>query len=1246
MGSRTIKAPGVEIIEHDLSGYTTTNLGTGCLITGFAQKGEDLEPMKITNRSAWLLNFGAPTNEAEEYFYNAGMEVLNQGGFLYAAKIPYSNDIAGIYAAAKYTIGRNQEMYGFDEDEGLFYYEGTEKDADNHWVVAKDGEDEITPDSAIGRFIINYNSLKDLGVNHLSLIAPSGQDFISKDLVDEYETGESTPAANVIYLVDKTRAVYTRATEVEDKQDNRDSRYCIGIVPVITTMCNTAYFQSNSTGVTAPVPELYQPVRSLKTITFPAGAASAAEYKPTKLTDNDLHTPLLKKSNTFAVSLSERAATIAQSCLVNGNLVDGKFKPFICNDIAVVVFKAFVSTEDGKIDFEPVETFVGSLDPEGRNEKGLSTFIDTIINNNSEYIYCFSNLENPQQVLNPDHGFVAGSDSEYDKIKADLIDNREYQAASLFSAYAARMLGFGKIAGEEDDPDVIGLAAPRDFALETLEDESKNSKLYQTAVNTMASLRQFYNADAMQPVCRVDELTYGGKFPFSTIAKNFEYSQDLSDDAIESIKESINQGSGYYSIGEKLITAMPTVKYRIEKKGKDDDRDAKGEVQFNVTKSEDARDDDGNPTYKYEDYDLDILLGQTEGKNSSDKFDPLSNFNPSLISLEPLSELTILNSTDYLRAIYDFEQLVNLDSLKEQDSTINPSDFMTADGSSIDYDSVEWAQLRQKCIQSLIMNSILRSGRYKAKLRYLKKAKINLDKLDQAYSDAISTSSDPKAVTKAKIGEKYISDLYKSYKDIGALGGIVYNEAQETESSSETERDALLAKKDALEAKLDAIVNIDTSKPEKMRPRSGLKARQAKPDDMLNHYVQLKFYLLSQYYEKKADLMTSVMKIINDCCYAQQRYVESQRNIDDSSIMLGFYPEMAEPIITYTTIAQSLNKILDTMSNIHESDIDVVCDAGISNIAQFVKQVYDPSADDGEDIGGIYQPVKYSSYFKFNKNTDLAYWKTIIYKFDTFCKFRGDCMFCTDGPRSMVLIGNKQVVRKTKKDTSVDLNILPYLSKIAGINTSYGAGYLNWYRTISDYTGDTLWVPPSIKAMGTYILTDKQYNWWDAPAGMRRGVINMVETSFNPNRVQAGEIYDVNWNYAIHYLNDGIIQEGQKTFQTRQSALDRVNVRRLLGRIKRYVYFASRQFLYEPHTQAIREKYVKTITPFFEDLKTRGGLYDFKIICDSSNNTPEVIDRNELRVKIGIKPVKTIEFIIVDLCVLNTGASWSEMDAV
>lgn len=1214
MGNRTIRAPGVEIIEHDLSGYTTTNLGTGCLITGFAQKGEDLEPIQITNRSAWLLNFGAPTNEAEEYFYNAGMEVLNQGGFLYAAKIPYSNDIAGIYAASKFTINQVRGLYNLDEDAGLYYEDELDELGERVYL-----EDEIDqPGHANGRFYKNYRSLKDLGINTLSLIAPTGQDFISKDLVDEYETGESKPNTNIIYLVDKTRAVYTRATEVADKQENRDSRYCIGIVPVITTLCNTAYFQRKSTGVESDVPELYQPVRSLKTITFPAGAASAAEYKATEFEEGDLHTPLMQKDNVFTTSLSEQAATIAQSCLANGNLVDGKFKPFVANDVAVVVFKAFVSTEDGKIEFTPVETFVGSLDPNGRNEKGLTTFIDTIVNNNSEYIYCFSNLANPEQVLNPDHGFVAGSDADYDTVKGDIAGNLEYDAATLFSAYAARMLGFGE---EQEIPD-YGLAAPRYFPDEVHGEDDMTSDLYKLSKETMGSLRNFYNEDAKSPICTLDALVYGAKYDQKALRGIVP--EDLSG-YIKGLEDC------YLNVSEKFIMAEPSITYQIQREEKDKNTKEvtkeriDGAITFDLEHIVKDK-------YDVESYDYDFRMGKTKPDDTRDDWSTEVN---NMASMK-LSELSILNSTDYLRSIYDFDELVDGDKIDP--GRFNPDDPDYMDGPI-------WAGFRQRYIQALIINSMEKTGKFKARLRYLKKAQINIDKLDAAFAD--SQDTDSKNAAQKKIGEKYVEDLFKSYNDIGLLGGFSFIDVEKGKTDSSTSSGSdIVSKKDALEAKLDAIVNIDTSKPEKMKPRGSNVDQDKKKAEFLKKYLRVRLYLVSQFNAKKADLLKAIAKIMEDCCYAQERYVESLRNVDDASIMLGFYPEMAEPIITYTTIAQSLNKILDTMSNIHESDIDVVCDAGISNIAQFVKQVYDPSADDGEDVGGLYQPVKYSSYFKFNKNTDLAYWKTIVYKFDTFCKFRGDCMFVTEGPRSMVLVGNKQVVRKTKKDTNVDINILPYLSKIAGFNTSYGAGYLNWYRTISDYTGDTLWVPPSIKAMGTYILTDKQYNWWDAPAGMRRGVINMVETSFNPNRVQAGEIYDVNWNYAIHYLNDGIIQEGQKTFQTRQSALDRVNVRRLIGRIKRYVYFASRQFLYEPHTQAIREKYVKYITPFFQDLVARGGLYDFKIICDSTNNTPEVIDRNELRVKIGIKPVKTIEFIIIDLCVLNTGASWTEMDAV
>lgn len=1223
-----------------MSSYTTTNLGTGCLITGFAQKGEDLDTIKITNRSSWLLNFGEPTNEAEEYFYNAGMEVLNQGGFLHAAKIPYSNDIAGIYAASKYKITANKDLLRLDPEAGLYYYDELDENGDRKYA---DG-DEDQPGAANGRFWKNYRSLKELGLNKLSLIAPAAQDFISKDLVEEYETGESKPGDNVIYLVDKTRAIYTRTPEIADKQENRDPRYCIGIVPVMTTMCNTAYFQRKSTGVESDVPELYQPVRSLKTISFPAGAASAAEYKATTFTKDDLHTQLMQDSSTFQTSLSENAATIAQSCLVNANLVDGKFKPYICNDVCVVVFKAFVSTEDGKVDFEAVETFVGSLDPNGRDEKGRTTFIDTKINNNSEYIYCFSNLTNPQEVLNPDHGFVVGSDSDYTTVKDELEGNREYMAATLFSAYAAKMLGFGN----EDKPDsTVGLAAPRgdEFMWEVLENDSSN-KLAEYAKDTMGALRQFYNQDAKQPVCVLDELVKGGKFDsdkmnelFYMIDKKDEDDQTSVDVLSRFVKgEELDpvKFGGYLSVSDKFITKLPSVKYLIKmeyteetdpKTGKKHskrtpEKDIKGKMQFGLIDPIEEED------FTVEGYDYGLTMGEYKPNDGQQAYKTPD------ISQYKLGELSILNSTDYLRAIYDFEQLVDPEDLWSQCLPGIPYEE--------DFEGENWARCRMMAIQALIINSMEKSGKFKTKLRYVKKAKIVLDKLDKFFVD----SQDDKNKEAQKIGKKYIEDLYKAYNDTGLFSGIQFVESKETPSSSSQSPDSLLSKKDAIEAKLDEIINIDTTKKEKMKARVSNAENQAEVNEFLIKFLKLKIYLNSQYFNKVAELYSAIAKIMEDCAYAQQRYVETCRNTDDATIMLGFYPEMAQPIITYTTIAQSLNKIFEEMKDIHTSDIDVVCDAGISNIAQFVKQVYDPSADDGEDVGGLYEPVKYSSYFKFNKNTDLAYWKTIIYKFDTFCKFRGDCMFCTEGPRAMVLTGNKQVVRKTKKDTSIDLNILPYLSKIAGINTSYGAGYLNWYSTISDYTGDTLWVPPSIKAMGTYILTDKQYNWWDAPAGMRRGIINMVETSFNPNRVQAGEIYDVNWNYAIHYLNDGIIQEGQKTFQTRQSALDRINVRRLLGRIKRYVYFASRQFIYEPHTAATRERYVKTIKPFFDDLVTRGGLYDYKLICDESNNTPEVIDRNEMRVKIGIKPVKTIEWLLIDLAVLNTNAEWSEMDSI
>ena len=1296
MSNRTIKAPGVEIFEHDMSEYPAISEGTHVLLAGFAQKGEDYTPYRLTSRSSWLKFYGAPTNEAEEYFYTAANEVLDKGGYLYSVKIPYSNDIRGIYAAAKFKIEQCRDLLEKD-NEGIYHN--------------LDGSDVLDDDIDV-RLMDQYQGLKKLGINSISKIAPQGQDFLSYDLVEEYETGESKPNTDVIYIVDKTRAIYTRAVKVNDVQPNRDAKSCLGIVPVITTRANTAWFQKSSTGLTAPINELYQPVRSLKTITFPAGAASAAEYQPTYFKRDDLSIDLIKENGSYDRSLSEMAAMQAQSCLLNGQMVDGKFAPDACNEIAVIVFKAFVSTEDSKIDFDIVEQWTGSLDPDARDEKGVSKYIGTLINNNSDYIYFFSNLNHPKTVCKMDHAFVAGSNSDFDEVEQDLesgekgkevsrvvkdrdgkvvreiLKSDEYKAAQAFGAYNARMLGF-----------------------------DNNAKEFTNVQQSIKSLKSFYNQDAKQKCAVTDDIKMGGDFKYDKLIRdvgdgydyglmpdNWLHPEEVSSEASSGLADVLKNPAmeQYFAdttiqVSDKYITDKPLCVYRIDqpwaeyKDGKVIGGDltwAKGQIDFQILSPKskkfkatnnveefgredvDSGSSDVKGSYVTNDYDELFRVGRLSKAASADLDNKIksraairsedvdesawedvmqSTYStiPPDIQGEDIFQLSIFNSTDYLRAILSFDELIDV---KVAADKLGFVDFDAEDPQKM-------VLLQDAVIRRMVVNSIQKTAKYKVYLRRLKKAQASLDRLDDNMATVIN------GTTPTELGpytaRTYIRDLYNSLNSMNVLSGIkLVKETVPVDSSVA----AVIAKSEALEKHIENLVNPDTTKKEKADPGKKTSSKQVKRDetdldkilknlaDLPEWYIKCRVYLKHRLFENYKDMYTFLTNTLDDCAYTADRYLQTQQSVDDSNIMLGFYPEMAEPIITYTEIAQSINKMYDTFGDLNSTTVDVVLDAGLSNIAQFVKQVYDPSADDGEDVGGRYEPVRESAYYKFNKNTDISYWKTIVMKFDTFCKsIRKDCMFVTECPRHMVLTGNKPVVRKSKKDTSVDVNIIPYLTKITGFNTSYGAGYMNWYKTVSDYTGDTLWVPPSIVAAGTYIVTDRDYNWWDAPAGMKRGKVSMADVSFNPNMRQAGEIYDVAWNYAINYQGEyinGIIQEGQKTFQSYHSAFDRVNVRRLFLRCERYVYFASRAFLYEPNTAYTRRRYVDTITPFFEDIKQRGGMYDYKIICDDSNNTPDTIDRNELRVKIGIQPVKTIEFILVDFVASRTGSDWSELATI
>ena len=286
------------------------------------------------------------------------------------------------------------------------------------------------------------------------------------------------------------------------------------------------------------------------------------------------------------------------------------------------------------------------------------------------------------------------------------------------------------------------------------------------------------------------------------------------------------------------------------------------------------------------------------------------------------------------------------------------------------------------------------------------------------------------------------------------------------------------------------------------------------------------------------DIVNSNSNYVNffSNCFASKASQAFYKNTCDIMIMkpaegatLGFYSAMTKKDISVSkSILDGLNKVFDKAGDVNELDIDVVCDAGVSNIASYLKCLF---GDKGpydlmitDDLGNSMLGM-----WKCQKGTDkgVKIWKSVVNKIDNFCKnMRKDCMFATDCPRPMVLQGQRKIIRDTKPANTIDGMIIPYLPALAGINTSYGAGYMCWFELADDYSGDFFWCPPSIKAMGAYVNTDVNFEYWDSPAGLTRGVVNALDVAFSPNAKQAGMIYEKSWNFAINYTLDGIVIDG------------------------------------------------------------------------------------------------------------------------
>jgi hypothetical protein len=211
----------------------------------------------------------------------------------------------------------------------------------------------------------------------------------------------------------------------------------------------------------------------------------------------------------------------------------------------------------------------------------------------------------------------------------------------------------------------------------------------------------------------------------------------------------------------------------------------------------------------------------------------------------------------------------------------------------------------------------------------------------------------------------------------------------------------------------------------------------------------------------------------------------------------------------------------------------------------------------------------------------------------------------------------------------------------AGQSSNYSACYFPWVQLYNSNLGKNVWCPPTTVMGGVLAFNDQVGAEWFAPAGLNRGgVPSVLRAERKLSQADRDTLYSANVNPLATFPGEGVVVFGQKTLQRRATSLDRVNVRRLLIALKGYIGSVSNNLVFEQNTNATRNRFLAQVNPYLESVVQRQGLYAYKVVMDDTNNTADVIDRNQLVGQIYIQPTKTAEFIILNFNVLPTGATF------
>ena len=267
-------------------------------------------------------------------------------------------------------------------------------------------------------------------------------------------------------------------------------------------------------------------------------------------------------------------------------------------------------------------------------------------------------------------------------------------------------------------------------------------------------------------------------------------------------------------------------------------------------------------------------------------------------------------------------------------------------------------------------------------------------------------------------------------------------------------------------------------------------------------------------------------------------------------------------------------------------------------------------------------PDEYNFQLVATPGITQQFQSSVVAQYIGLSENRGDCFYITD------LVGYGATINTPGN----------YANQL---NTNYAAAYWPWVQVLSQATGKLVWVPASTVMPGVYAFNDRVSAEWFAPAGLNRGGVGgalQAERKLGTN--DRDTLYQNKVNPIASFPGVGLVAYGQKTLQTKASALDRVNVRRLLINLKRYVRTVAESLLFEQNTLTTRNNFVSQVNPYLESVQQRQGLYAYKVVMDDSNNTPDVIDRNQLVGAIYIQPAKAIEYIYITFNITPTGVTF------